>query len=111
MIAPDSTRQRPAADADRQDPAAPDLAERAAPVRELMADAHLRHHRWITEHGVDLPEVQHRTTEGRTSPWSARTTSGGLNSCPPLRPQGTDRDEAPRAAWWFSVRSGPLRCG
>ncbi|SEG56413.1 xylulose-5-phosphate/fructose-6-phosphate phosphoketolase [Actinacidiphila yanglinensis] len=35
----------------------PGLAVRAAPVRQLMEDARLRHHDWIRAHGVDLPEV------------------------------------------------------
>ncbi|GHH83432.1 putative phosphoketolase [Streptomyces sulfonofaciens] len=35
----------------------PGLAVRAAPVRQLMEDARLRHHVWIREHGRDLPEV------------------------------------------------------
>ncbi|MEU0394059.1 phosphoketolase family protein [Streptomyces sp. NPDC006208] len=35
----------------------PGLAVRAATVRQEMADARLRHHAWIREHGTDLPEV------------------------------------------------------
>ncbi|MBL1086888.1 phosphoketolase family protein [Streptomyces actinomycinicus] len=35
----------------------PGLAVRAAPVRQVMADARARHHAWIREHGTDLPEV------------------------------------------------------
>jgi hypothetical protein len=35
----------------------PGLAVRAAPVRQRMEDARLRHHDWIREHGTDLPEV------------------------------------------------------
>lgn len=43
----------------------PGLAVRAAPVRQLMEDARLRHHAWIREHGVDLPEVTEWTWPGR----------------------------------------------
>lgn len=43
----------------------PGLAVRAAPVRQLMEDARLRHHAWIREHGVDLPEVTDWTWPGR----------------------------------------------
>jgi xylulose-5-phosphate/fructose-6-phosphate phosphoketolase len=35
----------------------PGLAVTAAPVRQLMEDARLRHHSWIREHGTDLPEI------------------------------------------------------
>jgi xylulose-5-phosphate/fructose-6-phosphate phosphoketolase len=35
----------------------PGLAVSAAGVRQAMADARIRHHRWIREHGADLPEV------------------------------------------------------
>ncbi|MFB7510092.1 phosphoketolase family protein [Streptomyces broussonetiae] len=35
----------------------PGLAVRAAAVRQEMADTRTRHHSWIREHGVDLPEV------------------------------------------------------
>ncbi|MFF6961507.1 MULTISPECIES: phosphoketolase [unclassified Streptomyces] len=35
----------------------PGLAVAAAPVRQKMEDTRLRHHAWIREHGVDLPEV------------------------------------------------------
>ncbi|MEU6843359.1 phosphoketolase family protein [Streptomyces sp. NPDC046716] len=35
----------------------PGLAVSAAPVRQRMADARTRHHRWIREHGTDLPEI------------------------------------------------------
>ncbi|MEV7188195.1 phosphoketolase family protein [Kitasatospora sp. NPDC093102] len=35
----------------------PGLAVRAAAVRQQMTDARTRHHSWIREHGVDLPEV------------------------------------------------------
>ncbi|MFH0517895.1 phosphoketolase [Streptomyces sp. M41] len=35
----------------------PGLAVRAAAVRQEMADARIRHHIWIREHGTDLPEV------------------------------------------------------
>ncbi|MCX3060872.1 phosphoketolase family protein [Streptomyces beihaiensis] len=37
----------------------PGLSVRAAAVRQTMADARTRHHSWIREHGVDLPEVAH----------------------------------------------------
>ncbi|WP_451916794.1 phosphoketolase family protein [Actinacidiphila glaucinigra] len=43
----------------------PGLAVRAAPVRQLMEDARLRHHAWIREHGTDLPEVADWTWPGR----------------------------------------------
>ncbi|OKI00601.1 phosphoketolase [Streptomyces sp. CB02923] len=36
----------------------PGLAVRAAGVRQAMADVRQRHHRWIREHGTDLPEVE-----------------------------------------------------
>ncbi|MCQ4041276.1 phosphoketolase [Streptantibioticus rubrisoli] len=35
----------------------PGLAVSAAGVRQAMADVRTRHHRWIREHGADLPEV------------------------------------------------------
>ncbi|MBO1415287.1 phosphoketolase [Streptomyces sp. FH025] len=35
----------------------PGLAVRAAAVRQKMADQRTRHHDWIREHGIDLPEV------------------------------------------------------
>ncbi|GHI92802.1 phosphoketolase [Streptomyces olivaceus] len=35
----------------------PGLAVRAAAVRQRMEDARLRHHDWIREHGVDMPEI------------------------------------------------------
>ncbi len=35
----------------------PGLAVRAAAVRQRMVDVRTRHHSWIREHGVDLPEV------------------------------------------------------
>ncbi|MBH5333844.1 phosphoketolase family protein [Streptomyces pactum] len=35
----------------------PGLADRAAGLRQQMADVRHRHHRWIREHGTDLPEV------------------------------------------------------
>ncbi|MFD4633571.1 phosphoketolase [Streptomyces sp. NPDC058284] len=35
----------------------PGLAVRATAVRQAMADARTRHHSWIREHGIDLPEV------------------------------------------------------
>ncbi|MFF3877805.1 phosphoketolase [Streptomyces sp. NPDC001978] len=39
----------------------PGLAVRAAVVRQQMADVRTRHHSWICEHGVDLPEVANWT--------------------------------------------------
>ncbi|RZQ65910.1 phosphoketolase [Amycolatopsis suaedae] len=36
----------------------PGLARTAGQVRQRMVDARLRHHRWIREHGEDLPEVR-----------------------------------------------------
>jgi xylulose-5-phosphate/fructose-6-phosphate phosphoketolase len=42
----------------------PGLAVRAAAVRQEMQDARLRHHEWIREHGVDLPEVADWTWDG-----------------------------------------------
>ncbi|MCX5366115.1 phosphoketolase family protein [Streptomyces sp. NBC_00124] len=42
----------------------PGLAVRAAPVRQQMEDARLRHHAWIREHGTDLPEVADWTWDG-----------------------------------------------
>ncbi|MGH4033044.1 phosphoketolase family protein [Actinomycetota bacterium Odt1-20B] len=35
----------------------PGLAVPAAATRQRMADARTRHHRWIREHGTDLPEI------------------------------------------------------
>ncbi|WP_460038259.1 phosphoketolase family protein [Streptomyces cavourensis] len=35
----------------------PGLGVRAVAVRQAMADTRARHHAWIREHGVDLPEV------------------------------------------------------
>ncbi|MCX2968495.1 MULTISPECIES: phosphoketolase family protein [Streptomyces] len=35
----------------------PGLADRAARVRQAMADVRTRHHAWVREHGTDLPEV------------------------------------------------------
>ncbi|MFJ9038642.1 phosphoketolase [Streptomyces sp. NPDC102406] len=35
----------------------PGLAVRAAETRQRMADARTRHHRWIREHGTDMPEI------------------------------------------------------
>ncbi|MEI5007179.1 phosphoketolase family protein [Streptomyces sp. PmtA] len=35
----------------------PGLGARAVAVRQAMADARTRHHAWIREHGVDMPEV------------------------------------------------------
>ncbi|WP_203672430.1 MULTISPECIES: phosphoketolase [unclassified Streptomyces] len=42
----------------------PGLAVRAASVRQDMEDVRLRHHAWIREHGVDLPEVADWTWTG-----------------------------------------------
>ncbi len=42
----------------------PGLAIRAATVRQHMQDTRLRHHDWIREHGVDLPEVADWTWDG-----------------------------------------------
>ncbi len=42
----------------------PGLAVRAAAVRQGMEDARLRHHAYIREHGVDLPEVADWTWDG-----------------------------------------------
>ncbi|GGZ83828.1 phosphoketolase [Streptomyces echinoruber] len=42
----------------------PGLAVRAAGVRQRMADTRTRHHAWIREHGVDLPEVAEWSWEG-----------------------------------------------
>jgi xylulose-5-phosphate/fructose-6-phosphate phosphoketolase len=39
----------------------PGLAVRAAVIRQRMADVRTRHHAWIREHGVDLPEVANWT--------------------------------------------------
>lgn len=41
----------------------PGLLARAGAVRQLMTDAHVRHRRWIVEHGEDLPEVREWTWE------------------------------------------------
>ncbi|WRQ83588.1 hypothetical protein I3F59_011610 [Streptomyces sp. MUM 178J] len=42
----------------------PDLAVRAAAVRQRMEDARLRHGEWIRVHGVDLPEVADWSWDG-----------------------------------------------
>ncbi|TNC24802.1 phosphoketolase family protein [Amycolatopsis alkalitolerans] len=39
----------------------PDLARRAGAVRQAMSEARERHHRWIREHGEDMPEVRNWT--------------------------------------------------
>jgi xylulose-5-phosphate/fructose-6-phosphate phosphoketolase len=36
----------------------PNLAPKAATVRQAMTDARTRHHAWILEHGEDLPEIR-----------------------------------------------------
>ncbi|MEU6708594.1 phosphoketolase family protein [Streptomyces wuyuanensis] len=42
----------------------PGLGARAVAVRQAMADARTRHHAWIREHGVDMPEVAEWTWSG-----------------------------------------------
>ncbi|MFD5182745.1 phosphoketolase [Streptomyces sp. NPDC058372] len=42
----------------------PGLGVRAVGLRQEMADARFRHHRWIREHGSDLPEVAEWSWEG-----------------------------------------------
>ncbi|MBM9506372.1 phosphoketolase family protein [Actinacidiphila acididurans] len=42
----------------------PGLAVLAAPLRQRMEDTRLRHHAWIREHGVDLPEVTEWSWQG-----------------------------------------------
>ncbi|WP_354608561.1 phosphoketolase family protein [Streptomyces panacea] len=42
----------------------PGLGVRAADVRQIMVDTRTRHHSWIREHGVDLPEVSDWSWEG-----------------------------------------------
>ncbi|MFF2023156.1 phosphoketolase [Streptomyces sp. NPDC058171] len=42
----------------------PGLGVRAVALRQAMADARTRHHRWIREHGTDLPEVADWTWTG-----------------------------------------------
>ncbi|WP_424890861.1 phosphoketolase family protein [Streptomyces sp. XH2] len=42
----------------------PGLGVRAASVRQAMADARTRHHAWIREHGVDMPEVAEWSRRG-----------------------------------------------
>jgi xylulose-5-phosphate/fructose-6-phosphate phosphoketolase len=42
----------------------PGLAVRASGLRQRMADVRFRHHDWIREHGVDLPEVADWTWAG-----------------------------------------------
>ncbi|GGK22482.1 putative phosphoketolase [Streptomyces camponoticapitis] len=42
----------------------PGLGVRAADVRQVMEDTRTRHHSWIREHGVDLPEVSDWSWEG-----------------------------------------------
>ncbi|RST20317.1 phosphoketolase family protein [Streptomyces sp. WAC04770] len=43
----------------------PGLGVRAVAVRQAMADTRTRHHAWIREHGVDLPEVAEWSWGGR----------------------------------------------
>ncbi len=42
----------------------PGLLATAGELRQRMTEAHGRHHRWIREHGEDLPEVRHWSWEG-----------------------------------------------
>lgn len=42
----------------------PGLAVTAAPVRQVMEDARLRHRAWVKQHGTDLPEVTDWTWDG-----------------------------------------------
>ena len=42
----------------------PGLLATGGELRQRMTEAHARHHRWIREHGEDLPEVRHWTWEG-----------------------------------------------
>lgn len=42
----------------------PGLAQRAAGLRQEMADQRTRHHAWVREHGEDLPEVADWRWEG-----------------------------------------------
>ncbi|NGN67419.1 phosphoketolase family protein [Streptomyces sp. A7024] len=42
----------------------PGLAVRTAAIRQEMEDARTRHHYWIREHGVDMPEVTDWTWNG-----------------------------------------------
>ncbi|MFJ7060590.1 phosphoketolase [Streptomyces griseobrunneus] len=42
----------------------PGLGVRAVAVRQAMADVRTRHHAWIREHGVDLPEVEEWSWSG-----------------------------------------------
>ncbi|MGW7362531.1 phosphoketolase family protein [Streptomyces sp. NPDC054841] len=42
----------------------PGLGVRTVAVRQAMADARTRHHAWIREHGVDMPEVTDWTWNG-----------------------------------------------
>jgi xylulose-5-phosphate/fructose-6-phosphate phosphoketolase len=42
----------------------PGLAVTAAAVRQRMEEVRLRHHGWIREHGVDLPEVAEWSWQG-----------------------------------------------
>ncbi|WP_411082909.1 phosphoketolase [Streptomyces sp. cmx-18-6] len=42
----------------------PGLGVRAVAVRQAMADVRTRHHAWIREHGVDLPEVAEWSWDG-----------------------------------------------
>ncbi|MFJ1954678.1 phosphoketolase [Streptomyces microflavus] len=42
----------------------PGLGVRAVALRQAMADVRTRHHAWIREHGVDLPEVEEWSWSG-----------------------------------------------
>ncbi len=50
----------------------PGLGQRAAGLRQLMADTRARHHGWTREHGEDLPEV-------RDWMWPGEPTNGSTN--------------------------------
>jgi xylulose-5-phosphate/fructose-6-phosphate phosphoketolase len=43
----------------------PGLSDRAAWLRQQMADSLVRHRAWICEHGEDLPEVRDWIWPGR----------------------------------------------
>jgi xylulose-5-phosphate/fructose-6-phosphate phosphoketolase len=54
----------------------PGLDERAAGLRQLMADTRVRHDAWTREHGQDLPEVSSWT-------WPDAVQSAGLTEARP----------------------------
>ncbi len=70
----------------------PGLGDRAAWLRQQMADTRARHHAWIREHGEDLPEVTQLDLA------RARRTASCHGGPPDGRPGRQRRVEQPQAA-------------